>query len=616
MPRSAASDATAPYSATRFGLPIVVALFLIGVAADAWLRPVERTLLDSEFKLLRWYGVHATPRDVVVVGFDEDTTKAFAEPLSLWHRHLGQFLRAATSAGATVIGLDIVLPDRSYETIAPGYDRELMTGIITARRAAPLVLALTVDRSGATRPIYPPFAGAAGPDATGYALLPVDADGTVRRFDERLGEDGTPVPTLAGQMARRLGYTVPSAGLIDFAVGAPFTWIPLQTVLAWHAAGDMQNLARAFRGKPVLLGSVLRFEDRVRAPVNLAARDSASDTMPGVLLHAQVLRNLLNEGLIRTTPRSIPAVLVLGAALLWLWRARPATAFIALGSFCLLMVFASTLALAKRIELPVANAMFVALVALGGRQVLESSLRLRKRRRLQRTFGGSVSPAVMREILSGRLDGALGGVKQFGCVLFSDIRDYTGRSERMGPEQTIAFLNAYYTRMVPIIHRHDGTVISFLGDGIMVVFGVPQPTANACANALAAARAMLDHLRMLNVELADKGEMPLDIGIGLHAGEGIAGYVGSEARHEYTLIGDVTNVAARLQGVTKEVGYRLVCSRAVVERLPDAAGLVPLGPHAIKGHSPVDIFAWEPVGNATKSSCDDVLTTQHDHALR
>jgi class 3 adenylate cyclase len=280
------------------------------------------------------------------------------------------------------------------------------------------------------------------------------------------------------------------------------------------------------------------------------------------------------------------------------------------------MALASTLALANRVELPVANAMFVALVAVGGRQAVESTVRFRKRRRLQRAFGGSVSPGVMREILSGRLDGALGGVKRFGCVLFSDIRDYTLRSERIGPEQTIAFLNAYYTRIVPIIHRHDGTVISFLGDGIMVVFGVPRPMTNACRNALDAARAMLDLLRTLNLELAAKGETPLDIGIGLHAGEGVAGYVGSQARHEYTLIGDVTNVASRLQGVTKEVGYRLVCSRAVVERLEDAAELVPLGPHAIKGHSPVEIFGWDPVGDLGKASPDDVRTPLHDHAIR
>jgi class 3 adenylate cyclase len=519
-------------------------------------------------------------------------------------------------AGASIVGLDVVLPDRGYEAIVPGYDLQLLTGIVVARRTAPIVLALTVDRAGVTRPIHPPFVTAAGPEATGYALLPVDPDGTVRRFDERLGEHGATVATLAGQMARRLGRTVASHGLIDFAAGAPFAFIPLQTVLQWNAAGDSGSLARAFRGKAVLLGSVLRFEDRLRAPVDLAGWDAGNDTVPGVLLHAQVLRNLLNDGLIRPAPVVVSIVLVLAAALAWFWRAQPTTALGALAAIAIAGVAVSTLALASGIELSVAGAITVALLSIGGRQALEATIRLRKRRRLQRAFGGYVSPAVMREIISGRLDPALGGVKQFGCVLFSDIRDYTGRSERMGPEQTIAFLNAYYTRIVPIIHRHHGTVISFLGDGIMVVFGVPQALPNPCADALGAARAMLEHLRSLNAELAQKGESPLDIGIGLHAGDGIAGHVGSSARHEYTLIGDVTNVASRLQGVTKEVGYRLVCSGAVVAQLPDAADMLPLGPHAIKGHSPVEIFVWDPVERQGTASFEPATRVEQDHALR
>jgi class 3 adenylate cyclase/CHASE2 domain-containing sensor protein len=602
--------------ALRVGVLVVFALVLGGVAVSPWLRPLERMLVDAEFKLLRSVAPRAVANDVVVVGFDEETMKALPEPLALWHPHLGRFLQAVASAGASIVGLDVVLPDRSYEAIVPGYDRLLLTGILVARRTTPVVLALTVDRAGATRPIHPAFVTAAGPEATGYALLPVDPDGAVRRFDERLGENGTSVATLAGQMARRSGRTVASDGLIDFAAGGPFAFIPLQTVLQWHTAGDSESLARAFRGKAVLLGGTLRFEDRVRAPVNLAGWDAGNDTMPGVLLHAQALRNLLNDGLIRRVPAAVSIVLVLAAALGWFWRAQPTTALCALAAIAVTGLAASTLALASGFELPVANAMVVALVSIGGRQALESTIRFRKRRRLQRAFGGYVSPAVMREIVSGRLNPALGGVKQFGCVLFSDIRDYTGRSERMGPEQTIAFLNAYYTRMVPIIHRHRGTVISFLGDGIMVVFGVPQVQPNPCADALDAARAMLEHLRSLNAELARKGESPLDIGIGLHAGDGIAGHVGSSARHEYTLIGDVTNVASRLQGVTKEVGFRLVCSRAVVERLPDAADLLPLGRHAIKGHTPVEIFAWDPVADPGKVSSTSATRPAQHHALR
>jgi class 3 adenylate cyclase len=420
----------------------------------------------------------------------------------------------------------------------------------------------------------------------------------VRRFDERIEVDDSAVSTLVGQMARRLGRPVVREGLIDFTAGAAFNFIPLQSVLEWYDAGDTAKLELAFGGKAVLLGSVLKFEDRLAAPVNLVAWDPQAANAPGVLLHAQALRNLLNDGLIQPVAAWIPLVLALVAALLWLWAPPPPAALALLATVWTACVAASTLALTKGFELPVANVMLVALISVGGRQLFETALSLRERRRLQRSFGGYVSPAVMRAILAGTLNPALGGVRQFACVLFSDIRGYTSRSERMTPEQTISFLNGYFDRIVPIIHDHDGTLVSFMGDGIMAVFGAPQSLPNPCAAAFDATRAMLANLRELNAELAAKGEVPLEIGVGLHAGEGVSGHIGAAKRHEYSVIGDVTNVASRLEGLTKDVGYHLVCSRDVFDRLDDRTGLVALGSRTTKGHSAVEIFGYDQIAKA------------------
>ena len=91
------------------------------------------------------------------------------------------------------------------------------------------------------------------------------------------------------------------------------------------------------------------------------------------------------------------------------------------------------------------------------------------------------------------------------------------------------------------------------------------------------------------------GEAPIDIGIGLHAGIALVGHVGSTMRHDYTAIGDVTNVASRLEGLTKEVAYRLVCSKTVAEKLPDPQLVTCLGPMAIKGHTPVEVYAYDKI---------------------
>jgi CHASE2 domain-containing sensor protein len=316
----------------RASAVIFILLLAAGFSYSGWLRPLDLQVLDAQFKVLRTHALRPVKNEVVVVGFDEDTSHVLREPFTLWHPHLGNFLQATASGGAAAIGLDVVLPDRSYEKIVPGYDRQLLTGMLIARRAAAIVLALTVDRAGVTRPIYPAFVAAAGKDATGYALLPVDADGAVRRFDERIEVDNGAVSTLVGQMARRLGRPVVSAGLIDFTAGAAFDFIPLQTVLEWHAAGDAEKLARAFAGKAVLLGSVLKFEDRLTAPVNLVAWDPDAINAPGVLLHAQALRNLLNDGLIQPVAAWIPFFLALAAALLWLWAPRPIVALLLLAA--------------------------------------------------------------------------------------------------------------------------------------------------------------------------------------------------------------------------------------------------------------------------------------------
>jgi class 3 adenylate cyclase len=284
---------------------------------------------------------------------------------------------------------------------------------------------------------------------------------------------------------------------------------------------------------------------------------------------------------------------VLAATLLWLWAPAPAAALAVLLSIWSAGLALSTYALAKGLHLPMTSIMCITLIALGGRQALETAINLRERARLRRIFGGYVSPSIMREILAGNLHSTLGGVKQFACVLFSDIRGYTSRSERMTPEQTIAFLNRYFDRVVPIIHAHGGTVICFMGDGIMAVFGAPQPLANPCLAAFETTRAMLANLRELNAELAAKGEVPLEIGVGLHAGEGIAGHIGASVRHEYSVIGDVTNVASRLEGVTKDVGYRLVCSRIVADMVGTGSGLTALGPRTIKGHSALEVFGYD-----------------------
>jgi adenylate cyclase len=216
-----------------------------------------------------------------------------------------------------------------------------------------------------------------------------------------------------------------------------------------------------------------------------------------------------------------------------------------------------------------------------------------------------VSPAILAEILAGRLKPGLRGDLAELCVLFSDVRGYTTLSEGRRPEAVIELLNRYFDRMAPAIHAHGGTVDKFLGDGIMAHFGHPASLQEPCRAAFEAARLMLQELDDLNRELTTEGLPALRIGIGLHAGEAVVGYIGSRERHEYTAIGDTVNVASRIEGLTKEAGYPLLMTAPVAERLGADTGLVPLGERALKGHTPLAVFGWRPAALAPSLKTGD-----------
>jgi len=572
----------------------VICLALIGIVVTSLnlSEPLDRKLLDAEFRLLRANFPRPAP-EVVVVGVDEATVAQFYEPITLWHPHIAKLLTAMMQAKPAAVGIDLVLPDRSYDRVVPGYDVALLKSIVQARRAFPVVLALTIDPTGKPRPIHRPFLTAAGDGGTGYALLPVDADGIVRRFDERLGEGGAAVPTLVGQISRRLGIE-PEPGLIDYGRGAAFDYLPLHRVLEWFDSGKQLELERAFAGKPVLLGVVLPFDDRQSLPVALAAWEQ-NTRIPGVLLHAQALRTLIGHGSIQPAASTLVMLLSVAAAFLWMTPARRLIALLAFSIAVTAILFASIWLLSAGWFLPVVAPLGVACFAVGGRIAYEALLQLRERRRLRSAFAGYVIPPIMDEILTGQLQPDLGGTSKYVCVMFADIRGYTTRSESMTPHAVIAFLNRYFEQVVRIIHARGGSVVSFMGDGIMAIFGAPKPLANPCAEAFAAAREMLDYVRQFNTDTRAAGEMPIEIGIGLHGGEEVVGHVGSTMRHDYSAIGDVTNVAARLESLTKEVAYRLVFSKTVADELPDPQRVTSLGPVAIKGHSPVEVYGYDKI---------------------
>jgi adenylate cyclase len=178
---------------------------------------------------------------------------------------------------------------------------------------------------------------------------------------------------------------------------------------------------------------------------------------------------------------------------------------------------------------------------------------LADRDRVRDLLGKVVSPEIAAQLLQS--EAVLGGEEREVTILFSDLRNFTGLSERLPPREVLALLNRYLDRMSSIVEEHHGVVDKFIGDAIMALFGTPVADPEAADHALAAPQAMERALIALNTELAAEGRPRLAIGIGINTARVVAGNMGSQRRLNYTVIGDGVNVAARLEALTKDAAY-------------------------------------------------------------
>jgi adenylate cyclase len=555
---------------------------------------LERSAFDSQMRVLRDHWPRPIDNDVVLVGIDEGSEEAFTEPLALWHQHFARLYLALAAARPRAVGVDVVPPERSYDDIVPGNDLSLFRAMRELRQKTVAVFALTVDREGRAARMHPTFVRVIGEEGLGIDQQLQDPDSVSRRFSEADLGTTRAARTLAGQVLRGIGLPV-DAGYIDYSVGTRLGYIPMQDVIAWKEQGDAARIEKTFGGRIVLVGYVLKRADRWELPVQLIDVDGidgrARSGQPGVVTHLQVIRSHLASGLLKPMAEELRWVLCLLAAALVFVRSRLATE--------LAIVFGLTVAIcavglyairAHQLLVPVASIVFTLWAGFVTRAIVDGIENTLERGRLRHTFAGQVSPAVMNEMLAGSLTPGINGQLAEVCILFSDIRDFTTLSEHMPPVVVTTVLQRYFDRMVAPVHRQDGTVVCFMGDGLMVLFGAPRKSADPCGDGVKCALAMLAELDDLNREFQEEGLPTLTIGIGINFGVVTVGNIGSTDRHNYSAIGDAVNVAARLEGLTKELGRKIVITDAVVNRMGKGFNFDPLGSHKVKGHSPVNVW--------------------------
>src|ERR1700722_10989863 len=242
----------------------------------------------------------------------------------------------------------------------------------------------------------------------------------------------------------------------------------------------------------------------------------------------------------------------------------------------------------------------------------------RARNNLSRYF----SPNIV-ELLAAQDEPLGAGRRETVAVLFADIVAFTQMAELMAPEDVLAMLREFHTRMTAQIFASGGTVDQYMGDGIFAVFGAPAASPNDAASALNCAEMMLETLELWNREREEKGDARLDIGIGLNYGPVVLGDVGSEHGMSFTAIGDTVNTSARLQVLTRSLKTQLVVGDAVVRAIealsPEVAAerlwrLEDLGQHSLRGRaSPARIWTRK-VKQVSEAAPFGALSQIRNHA--
>jgi len=212
-------------------------------------------------------------------------------------------------------------------------------------------------------------------------------------------------------------------------------------------------------------------------------------------------------------------------------------------------------------------------------RILNSLKVAQEKLRIQNMFGQQVSQEIVEALLESK--GEVKSERKFACVMFLDIRGFTPFVESKQPEEIIDFQNEIFGFMIETIIRNKGIINQFLGDGYMATFGVPFSSGNDTENAVKTSLKILEQLKQ---KIKNKEIPETKIGIGLHAGQIVAGNVGTEKRKQYSVSGNPVIIAARIENLNKEFGSQILISDEVLERLDkEKYPYETIGPVKIKG---------------------------------
>jgi adenylate cyclase len=566
------------------GTATVLTGFVLAAYFTDVLEDSELDTVDARFAIR---GELAPPEDIAIVGIDDPSFRELGEQWPFPRTLHAEAVKQLRADGARVIGYDVQFTEPSEN---PEDDQELADAIA---QAGNVVLATTIvnDRGGTNvfggddvlRTLQTRAAHA------GYAT---DAGRVVRRMAHDLEKLDTMAVAIVERDQRR---EVPESAFpeerawIDYHGKANVETIPFYRVVRGNFPEG------TFRDKIVLVGSTAPILQDVH-PTSV----SGDDFMFGVEVLANSVSTLLRDFPLREAPAWTTVALILLFGLigpLIAMRFGPVRA--ALIGLALAILYAVFVQVTFDAGVIVGFLYPLASLALGVVGALAVALVVNafERQRVRDLFSRFVPEPVVDDVLRNvDEDLRLGGQRELVTVLFSDVRGFTTFSENREPEDVIEVLNHYLTTMTDVILAHGGTLVAFMGDGIMAVFGAPIEMDDHADRAYAAAREMAGPaLDEFNGWLRSTGrDESFRIGVGLNSGVVMAGNVGSEKRLEYTAIGDTTNTASRIESLTKGTPHMIMLAESTrMMMLHEQPELERIDSMSVKGRRE-EVVIWAP----------------------
>jgi adenylate cyclase len=570
---------------------LAVALFAGGIGALAYathlLRRTELQTIDARFSIR---GRQAPPSDVVLVAIDAKTQQELRDhqqpsEFPFPRRYYADVLDHLRRAGAKVIVMDI---EFTHPSSVEQEDVDLFEAVGRARGKT--VLGTIEVAPGARTEVLGGSEHLREVDArAGYAGLPRDTDGAIRRFP--YSYDGLhSLAVAAVEIAR--GHSIAASRFAGETLPIDFAG-PAGTVrsLSFYQALEDRFPRSAVAGKVAIVGATSEILQDIHAT-------ATSEGMSGPEIWANATATLLAGVPLTDAPGSLNIMLIvllgcaipLGSLRLRQWRSL-------LDALALAVVFT----IATQLTFDdgwiigfVYPLLALAVGTLGTLAVLYVGETI-ERARVHDLFSRFVPADVVDQVVASAGENLrLGAVERDCTVLFSDLRGFTSFSEKLPATRVIEVVNCYLNEMTEAILDAGGTLISYMGDGIMAVFGAPLEQDDHAERALAAAVEMIGpRLDAFNAWIAEQGhEHAFAMGVGINSGPVMAGNIGSEQRVEYTALGDTTNTASRLEGMTKGSGHMLFVADTTRERLERSGEkLVLVGELEVRGRvEPVPVW--------------------------